>query len=29
LDRKMGYLGNVQDTKEILEKIFKMPSKGP
>ena len=28
LDRKMGYLGNVQDTKEILEKIFKMsPSK--
>ena len=28
LDRKMGYLGNVQDTKEILEKIFKMPSKG-
>ena len=28
LDRKMGYLGNVNDTKEILEKIFKMsPSK--
>jgi hypothetical protein len=28
LDRKMGYLGNVHDTKEILEKIFKMsPSK--
>lgn len=27
LDRKMGYLGNVQDTKEVLEKIFKMPSK--
>jgi hypothetical protein len=23
LDRKMGYLGNVNDTKEILEKIFK------
>ena len=23
IDRKMGYLGNVNDTKEILEKIFK------
>ena len=23
LNRKMGYLGNVNDTKEILEKIFK------
>jgi len=23
IDRKMGYLGNVDDTKEILEKIFK------
>ena len=23
MSRKMGYLGNVTDTKEILEKIFK------
>ena len=23
LDRKMGYLGNVNDTKEILEKLYK------
>ena len=23
IDRKMGYLGNVNDTKEILEKIYK------
>ena len=23
IDRKMGYLGNVNDTKEVLEKIFK------
>ena len=23
MSRKMGYLGNVSDTKEILEKIFK------
>jgi len=23
LDRKMGYLGNVNDTKEVLEKLFK------
>ena len=23
IDRNMGYLGNVNDTKEILEKIFK------
>ena len=23
IDRKMGYLGNVNDTKELLEKIFK------
>jgi len=22
LDRKMGYLGNVHDTKEVLEKLF-------
>ena len=26
IDRKMGYLGNVNDTKELLEKIYK--SKG-
>ena len=23
IDRKMGYLGNVNDTKELLEKIYK------
>ena len=23
LDRKMGYLGNVKDTKEVLEKLYK------
>ena len=23
LDRKMGYLGNVRDTKEVLEKLYK------
>ena len=23
INRRMGYLGNVKDTKEILEKIFK------
>jgi len=23
LDRKMGYLGNINDTKEVLEKLFK------
>jgi len=23
LDRKMGYLGNVHDTKEVLEKLYK------
>ena len=23
MNRKMGYLGNVSDTKETLEKIFK------
>ena len=23
LDRKMGYLGNVNDTKEVLEKLYK------
>ena len=23
IDRKMGYLGNVNDTKEVLEKIYK------
>ena len=26
LNRKMGYLGTVNDTKELLEKIFKMSS---
>ena len=26
LNRKMGYLGTVYDTKELLEKIFKMSS---
>ena len=24
LSRKMGYLGNVTDTKEILEKLYKL-----
>jgi hypothetical protein len=28
MSRKMGYLGNVNDTKEILEKIFKNNTKG-
>ena len=23
IDRKMGYLGNVNDTKELLEKIYR------
>ena len=23
LDRRMGYLGNVRDTKEVLEKLYK------
>ena len=23
LDRKMGYLGNINDTKEVLEKLYK------
>ena len=23
IDRKMGYIANVNDTKELLEKIFK------
>ena len=26
MSRKMGYLGNIHDTKELLEKIFKNPS---
>ena len=26
LSREMGYLGNVSDTKEILEKLFKLDS---
>ena len=26
LNRRMGYLGNVNDTKEILEKLFKLGS---
>ena len=26
LSREMGYLGNVNDTKEILEKLFKLDS---
>ena len=29
IDRKMGYLGNVNDTKELLEKIFKKSSESP
>ena len=24
INRRMGYLGNVNDTKEILEKLFKL-----
>jgi len=26
MNRKMGYLGNIHDTKILLEKIFKNPS---
>ena len=26
MSRKMGYLGNIHDTKQLLEKIFKKPS---
>ena len=26
MSRKMGYLGNIHDTKQLLEKIFKNPS---
>ena len=26
MSRKMGYLGNIHDTKELLERIFKNPS---
>ena len=27
INRKMGYLGNVNDTKELLEKIYKSSNK--
>ena len=29
ISRKMGYLGTVNDTKELLEKIFKKSSESP
>ena len=29
IDRKMGYLSNVRDAKEILEKIYNNSNKDP